>query len=80
MAETPPDRPRLRDLLEPEALLPGFPKDERNAAWDAEIQASQAISLKRIADFLDGDALNYNSIIDLFWQAGQAFERGKGTA
>lgn len=59
--------------------------DDEPGAYGPEAMAalytkSAAISLKRIADFVDGDALNYNSIIDLFWQAGQAFERGKGTA
>lgn len=70
-----------RDMLEPAALDPAGPLDgDPGNITKAEVIMSVAISLKRIADFCEGDALNYNSIIDLFWQAGQAFERGKGTA
>ena len=50
---------RLRDMLEPGALHPGFPEDQRDDAWVSEIQASQAISLKRIADALTGAGDNF---------------------
>lgn len=52
MAETPPNRPHLRDLLEPAALHPGYPVTQPDSAWELEVEASKAISLKRIADAL----------------------------
>ena len=83
--ETPPQSPQLRDLLEPGALSPGFPEEVRDTAWTDEIQASQAISLKRIADALSGQTVEispglYNQFIDMMCQGGQAFERGKRIA
>lgn len=73
MADQPiPETEFLRGFIEPGAV-------DLRPDHDGQIRLSIAISLKRIADFVDGDSLNYNSIIDLFWQAGQAFERGKGT-
>jgi hypothetical protein len=56
VSEQPPDRPRLRDLLEFQALHPSIPAAERDSAWDIEIEASKAISLKRIADALGAES------------------------
>lgn len=60
----------MRDKLEPAALHPGFPASEVNSAWESEIAASQAISLKRIADALDGTAMGLDvseSLAGLPW-------------
>ena len=45
----------MRNHLEPGALNPDYPKSEEvaNYAWQDEVQASIAISLKRIADILE---------------------------
>lgn len=66
--------------LEPAAV--GFSTND-----EERVALSIAISLKRIADvgekIANVDGVNphlFNSFIDMMWQAGQAFERGKGTA
>lgn len=83
MAETPPDRPRLRDFLEPGALNPGFPASEPDYAWEIEIEASKAISLKRIADALAapdaGLSIGMNiggGIEQIAFSIGQQIRRG----
>jgi hypothetical protein len=45
----------MRSLLEPSALHPDYPDSVPDSAWESEIEASKAISLKRIAD--NGDRL-----------------------
>lgn len=72
------------DKLEPAAVetveVPGG-----DTIKGANAELSMAISLKRIADRLDAlgtgvDSGLYGQFVDMMWQAGQAFERGKGTA
>lgn len=42
----------MRSQLEPAALSPEWGTSNDHAAWESEIEASKAISLKRIADAL----------------------------
>lgn len=79
----PPDRPRLRDLIEPGARHPGFPRGQDDDAWDNELKASIAISLKRIADAVNAPGLDFHTINSnveqMAWNAGRSFQHGTRT-
>ena len=64
----------LRSKLEPAALSPEFYSPDTALAWGGEIEASKAISLKRIADVLQGDERN-SGLIYLLHQIAEAAQR-----
>ncbi len=68
--------PHILDQLEPGALQQSavFKEEVLEGGFDRRVAVSAAISLKRIADALTGNGVDFT---DAAWRAGQAFENGR---